>query len=601
MNGNLNLNLTLRQQLIGVVLLSFLGSALFGWLTFGTLNQLRIGSPAYHKIVLTRDLVADVLPPPAFLVEAYLVAHEMLDENDARTLDGLVRRSRQLRTEYEDSIERWSRALPDGPLRNALAGKSNPPAMEFLRIRDEQFIPAILAGNKARARALDEGPLKDLYHAHRLAVDEVVAIARDQAAADEASAEAMVRQRSVTLLGLGLAIALSALVIGWFSMRRVGDAVEEVTRVAKRVASGDLTVRAHVRSRDEIGDLAGATNRMAESLNTVLSHLADRATVLATASAELSSVSDQMSATAEETSSQASVVSAGAEQVSQNMQTVAVAVEEMGASVQEIAKNTNDAARMATAAAGEAHTTSETMGRLGTSSAQIGNVVRVIDAIAQQTNLLALNATIEAARAGEAGKGFAVVANEVKELAKETAAATQDIGHRIEAIQSDTSAAIGAIGQIRETIQHIKDVSSNIATAIDEQLATTAEIGRNLSEAARGSSEISQGLATVAGAARETAAGSVSTQTAAGEMARMASDLREMTGKFKLADPGRPGGQTAQPGAAPPARGAAPSGTRGKGRRAEPAPLALPSAEVFGAPPSRGRDADDDDRRVAAS
>jgi methyl-accepting chemotaxis protein len=255
-----------------------------------------------------------------------------------------------------------------------------------------------------------------------------------------------------------------------------------------------------------------------------------------------------MSATAEETSSQASMVSAGAEQVSQNMQTVAVAVEEMGASVQEIAKNTSEAARMATHAASEAQATSKTMGNLGISSTEIGNVVKVINAIAQQTNLLALNATIEAARAGDAGKGFAVVANEVKELARETAAATKDIGQKIDVIQSDAGAAIVAIGQIRETIQQIKDVSANIAGAIDEQLATTAEIGRTLSEAARGSTEISHGLVSVAEAAKETAAGSVSTQNAAGEMERMSAELRQMTARFKLAPRGPEMGGLGAPG-----------------------------------------------------
>jgi len=536
--------LSLRTQLIGVVLLSFLGSATFGMLAFRTLDELRIGSPSYHQITSSKDLIADVLPPPAYLVEAYLLVHQMMEEPDRESLQALVRKSRQLHADYETCYARWSRELPQGALRTALLEKSHRPAMEFLRVVDQQFIPALQSGNHAKAQALDNGPLQALYLEHRAAVDEVVALARSRAQADEQVAARTVKERSVGLLVMCLVIALLALLVGWMVTRRIANALDEVRRVATTVAAGDLTARARVRSHDEIGDLADATNTMARSLSDVLARLAERADVLAGASGELSSVSDQMSATAEETSSQASMVSAGAEQVSQNMQSVAVAVEEMGASVQEIAKNTSEAARMATHAAAEAQTTSTTMGKLGASSAEIGNVVKVINAIAQQTNLLALNATIEAARAGDAGKGFAVVANEVKELAKETATATKDIGQKIEMIQSDTGAAITAIGQIRETIQQIKDVTANIAGAIDEQLATTAEIGRTLSEAARGSTEISHGLVSVAEAAKETAAGSVSTQNAAGEMARMAAELRQLTARVKLANDG-PGSRAA--------------------------------------------------------
>ena len=225
---------------------------------------------------------------------------------------------------------------------------------------------------------------------------------------------------------------------------------------------------------------------------------------LASAAQELTSVSQQMASNSEETASQASVVSAAAEQVSRNVGTVASAAEEMGASIKEIAKNANDAARVATSAVKVADKTNATVSKLGESSAEIGNVIKVITSIAQQTNLLALNATIEAARAGEAGKGFAVVANEVKELAKQTAKATEDIGRKIDAIQSDTKGAVEAIAQIGAIISQINDIQSSIASAVEEQTATTAEISRSVSEAALGSREIAQNVMGVAQAARST-------------------------------------------------------------------------------------------------
>jgi methyl-accepting chemotaxis protein len=254
---------------------------------------------------------------------------------------------------------------------------------------------------------------------------------------------------------------------------------------------------------------------------------------LASASEETSAVSQQMSANAEETSAQANVVSAASEQVNRNLQTIATATEEMGASIKEIAKNATEAAKVAGAAVGVAQKTNQTIGKLGESSAEIGQVVKVITSIAQQTNLLALNATIEAARAGEAGKGFAVVANEVKELAKETAKATEDISRKIEAIQTDTKGAVEAIGTISSVIGQINDISSTIATAVEEQSATTNEMSRNVSEAARGSSEITRNITGVAEAAKSTAQGAGDMQKAAQELARMSTELREIVSRFK--------------------------------------------------------------------
>ncbi|MFM7072785.1 MAG: methyl-accepting chemotaxis protein [Planctomycetota bacterium] len=252
------------------------------------------------------------------------------------------------------------------------------------------------------------------------------------------------------------------------------------------------------------------------------------------AAGNLTEVSQQMAANSEETAAQASVVSTAAEQVSRNVATVATAAEEMGASIKEIARNANDAARVATAAVKVAEKTNNTVAKLGDSSQEIGNVIKVITSIAQQTNLLALNATIEAARAGEAGKGFAVVANEVKELAKQTARATEDIGRRIEAIQADTKGAVDAIGQISGIIGQINDIQSTIASAVEEQTATTAEISRNVSEAALGSREIAENVAGIASAARNTTEAAAKTNTSAADLAKIGTELQRLVTKLQV-------------------------------------------------------------------
>ncbi len=254
---------------------------------------------------------------------------------------------------------------------------------------------------------------------------------------------------------------------------------------------------------------------------------------LESSSQVLTTVSQQMAGNAEETSTQAGVVSAASEQVSKNIQTAAAGAEEMTASIGEIAKNSNEAATVAKEAVSVAGSTNETIKTLGESSVEIGKVIKVITSIAQQTNLLALNATIEAARAGEAGKGFAVVANEVKELAKQTAQATEDISQRIEAIQMGSEGAVEAIGKVSTIIGTINDISSTIAAAVEEQTVTTNEITRNVSEASRGSSEIAENIGGVATAANNTSQGASETLGAAKELAGMPAKLQQLVEQAK--------------------------------------------------------------------
>jgi methyl-accepting chemotaxis protein len=200
----------------------------------------------------------------------------------------------------------------------------------------------------------------------------------------------------------------------------------------------------------------------------------------------------------------------------------------MSASIREIARNAADAAKVAREAVDLAASTNATVTKLGDSSTEVGNVIKVITSIAQQTKLLALNATIEAARAGEAGKGFAVVANEVKELAKETAKATEDISQRIEAIQADSRGAVAAIGKISTTINQINDIQNTIASAVEEQTATTNEMSRNVAEGAKGSNEISRNIAGVATAARDTTAGAAKALESARVLTVMATELEKL-------------------------------------------------------------------------
>jgi methyl-accepting chemotaxis protein len=337
-----------------------------------------------------------------------------------------------------------------------------------------------------------------------------------------------------TMLALG-ALLFSLIPLVVFSVRRdIQRPLKAAIGTLDQVAGGDLSTRMVVNGDDEIGKMGTALNRALETMESSIIAIGMNAKALAAASEELSALSTQMGSNAEETSTQAGVVSAAAEQVSKNVQTVASGTEEMAASIKEIAANASQAATVAQGAVHSVDSTNATIMKLGESSEEIGNVLKAITSIAEQTNLLALNATIEAARAGEAGKGFAVVANEVKELAKETARATEDITRKIEAIQGDTRGAVTAIGEITTVIRKINDISGTIASAVEEQASTTSEIGRNVEQAAGGSTEIASNITGVATAAQSTAAGAQTAQQASRDLAVMAAELQRLVGRFQV-------------------------------------------------------------------
>ncbi|WP_169165560.1 methyl-accepting chemotaxis protein [Cellulomonas taurus] len=398
---------------------------------------------------------------------------------------------------------------------------------------DDRVVAAYQSEELDAGDALVTGDAYDIYYKLGDATTTLLDSLRERtvtATEDAASAAATGRIVVLVLLLAGAAVAMA---LGLRIAGSMARAAGRVKSTAEAMATGDLTRVPEVHTKDELGEMATALASAQHSLRGTMAGVVETAQAVAAAAEQLSAASGEVAAGSDQTSAQAGVVAAAAEQVSRNVQTVAAGAEEMGASIREIAQNASQAAKVAGQATDAAAVTNDQVAKLGESSVEIGNVVKVITSIAEQTNLLALNATIEAARAGEAGKGFAVVAGEVKELAQETAKATEDIARRVETIQADTSGAVTAIGEISTIIASINDYQLTIASAVEEQTATTTEMSRSVAEAATGSGEIAHNITGVAQASAQSSQTLGQMGDAVRELARMSEELRGQVSTFR--------------------------------------------------------------------
>ncbi|MCI2238928.1 methyl-accepting chemotaxis protein [Paenibacillus sp. TRM 82003] len=445
-------------------------------------------------------------------------ALQLARDADARIEEALDHYSEHATGAAADAVTDLRAAYGDHAALRDVVVFQQTPAAGFTMPAADEVIPRFIQAERGFGAALEE-----LQEAEAAQASAVVA----QAEAEQRTARTVV----LAVLGAGLALA-GALAV--FVVRTVHRQLTSVGTALDSVAAGDLTVAATVHSRDELGTMAGAVNRARDGIATLVRQLSESTGTLDHSSRQLAGVTERIAVSAQEAAGQADVVAASAADVSSSVQTVAAGASEMGLSIREISQNANDAARVAQEAVEVASRTNETVAKLGESSAEIGNVVKVITAIAEQTNLLALNATIEAARAGEMGKGFAVVAGEVKELAQQTAQATEDIGRRVATIQTDTEGAVRAIADISRIVSTISDYQGTIASAVEEQTATTAAMSSSVDEAAGGAAGIAGSIDGVAAATRTTNTSLAEGEAVARELAATSARLQDLVGRFRV-------------------------------------------------------------------
>ena len=534
----MKMRVSISAAIVGFGILTGLGLATMVLTSGYALNQLRVGGPLYSQIKLGNDLVADVLPPPLYVVEAFLEATLAMQEPER--LSAHRERLSQLRKDYAERQDFWIKSELESSIKKKLTVDSDTEVRKFWSTVEQEMLPALGRKDSDGARKA-YAKLLSIYTAHREIIDNVVKDANAGNSQIEGfAAERVTKFSTAVWVVSGLVVLLIALGIFGIAMGMIRPIVR-LTAAMDKMAAGNLDVVIPGANRsDEIGGMAKAIATIranaeqtardeAETKNKQDQIAAQKRKVdmiqmaddfegaigaivetVSSASIELEASATTLTSTAERAQELASVVATASEEASTNVQSVASATEEMSSSVNEISRQVQESARIAGDAVDQARITNDRVSELSKAASRIGDVVELINTIAGQTNLLALNATIEAARAGEAGRGFAVVASEVKALAEQTAKATGEIGQQITGIQAATRDSVSAIREISGTIEKLSEISSTIAAAVEEQGAATQEISRNVQQAAQGTQQVSCNIADVQRGA--TATGSASSQ-----------------------------------------------------------------------------------------